>query len=164
MDSSASHLDRLDRRALVRGLGTGALALAAAPLLHRERALAGILWCRTDPVLAINGRTYHVYVSGPQDLLTAATGPTRLRVTVGGNVSVSLSTADAGFGRGWSFGLSVSSGLQTRPGPYYDLRVSVYVPADGDYPIRVETLDAESDSWSSVDGRTNSMVYATGVA
>jgi hypothetical protein len=160
----ATPVNRLDRRALVRRLGGGAFALASAPLLRGEQALAGVMWCKVDPVLRINGKTYHVYVSGPQELLTASTGPIRLRVTVGGNVSVGLSQPDAGFGDGWSFSVSVSSGMQTLPGPYYDLRVSVYVPAAGDYPIVVETQDMQTGAWSAVDGRTNTRVYATGVA
>jgi hypothetical protein len=161
MDTSSV---RLDRRALARRIGVGAFALAAAPLLWCQEASAGITWCRADPVLTINGRTYHIYVSGPQELLTASTGPIRLKVTVGGNVHVRLSDPDNGFGDGWSFALSVNSGLKTRPGPYYELKASVYVPTAGDYPIRVETQDTQTGAWSSVDGRTNTKAYATGLA
>jgi len=160
MDAARS----LTRRHALRCLGAASLALAAMPVLRGGEASAGITWCRADPVLTINGRTYHIYVSGPQDLLTASTGPIRLKVTVGGNVSVRLSDPDDGFGDGWSFSLSVSSGLHTLPGPYYELRASVYVPATGDYPIRVETQDTQTGAWSSVDGRTNTRVYATGLA
>lgn len=161
MDASVA---RLDRRTLARRLGAGALALAAAPLLRGEDASAGITWCRADPVLSVNGKTYHIYVAGPQELLTASTGPIRLKVTVGGNVSVRLSDPDRGFGDGWSFSLSVTSGLSTLPGPYYELKASVYVPAAGDYPIRVETPNMQTGAWSSVDGRTNTKVFATGLA
>lgn len=161
MDTLAT---RLDRRALARMCGAGALALAAAPLLRGGEAAAGITWCRADPVLTINGRTYHIYVSGPQEILAASTGPIRLKVTVGGNVRVRLSDPDEGFGDGWSFSLSVTSGLKTLPGPYYELKASVYVPASGDYPIRVETQDMQSGAWSTVNGRTNETVYATGLA
>jgi hypothetical protein len=154
----------LSRRQFARLLAGGALALAGGGLLAAEPASAGIGWCRTDPVLKINGKTYHIYVSGPSDLLTASTGPIRLKVTVGGSVRVSLSEPDAGFGDGWSFSLSVSSGLTTLPGPYYELKASVYVPATGNYPIRVETQDMETGAWSAVDGRTNATVYATGIA
>ena len=157
-------LVRLDRRTLARRLGAGALALAAAPLLRGDGALASITWCRADPVLGVNGKTYHVYVSGPQELLTTSTGPIRLKVSVGGNVSVRLSDPDAGFGKGWSFAVSVTSGLATLPGPYYELKARVYVPAAGDYPIRVETLNTETGAWSTVEGWTNATVYATGLA
>ena len=154
----------LSRRRFARLLAGGSLALVAGGVLAAEPASAGIGWCRADPVLKINGKTYHIYVSGPSDLLTASTGPIRLKVTVGGNVRASLSKPDAGFGDGWSFSLSVSSGLTTLPGPYYELKASVYVPAKGDYPILVETRDMESGAWSTVNGRTNSTVYATGLA
>jgi hypothetical protein len=155
---------RLDRRTMIRLLGAGALAFASMPLLSGEEAAAGITWCRADPVLTVNGKTYHIYACGPQELLTASTGPIRLKVTVGGNVRVRLSDPDQGFGDGWSFSLSVTSGLKTLPGPYYELKASVYVPAAGDYPIRVETQDMQTGAWSFADGRTNSTVYATGLA
>ena len=151
------------RRQFARLVAGGALALAGGALLA-ERASAGIGWCRADPVLTINGKTYHIYVSGPSDLLTASTGPIRLKVTVGGNARVSLSDPDAGFGDGWSFSVSVSSTLQTLPGPYYELKASVYVPATGDYPIIVETQNMQTGAWSSAEGRTNTKVYANGLA
>ncbi len=46
---------RMDRRTLFRLVGGGAAALAVPMILPADDASAGITWCRTDPVVTLNG-------------------------------------------------------------------------------------------------------------
>lgn len=101
-------------------------------------ASAARVWCRTDPIVVIDGTLADVFVSGPLLAPMKVTGPTKMIVTVPEGVKTNMILQDLGFLRGYDFKFIQSSELQkTATGT--EIRVEVYVPArDSSMPIKVE--------------------------
>ena len=116
-----------------------ALLLAALliPMLADDAA-AGRAWCRTDPLVSIDGELADIFVVGPITALLDVTGPNEIVVTVPEGVRTRLILNDLGFGRGNKVTFKESDRLQViRSG--VEVQVDVRVPArDDDMPIRVE--------------------------
>jgi len=144
MDRSARSLTR---RRFTRLLGLSVLALPAA---LKPRGADAIGWCRRDPVLTVDGKTGHFFVSAPEEILSSVTGPNRYRVYYpSAATSVAITSTENGFGRGESTSVSNRSWLaKTARG--CEIEIRVYVPASGSLPILVE--------WAPGDG---SVVTAT---
>lgn len=115
------------------------LVLTAGP------ANAGIVWCRTDPGLLIGGREAHINIYSSPDMLTAATGPTQLVVTVpnGQEGQTKLLYLDNGFGQGYTLTVKKSSDLRGGSSGI-DIIVEAYVPSlDGTLPVKVEVVPVD---------------------
>lgn len=111
------------------------LALLAGPWV--QGASASKAWCRTDPVVVIDGHITDVFVAGPLEALLVATGPTEIVVTVPAGIDAWLLLADVGFGRGVNVSFAESDDLTaSRSGVEID--VAVFVPASKNIPVRVE--------------------------
>lgn len=104
-----------------------------------QGAAAGRVWCRTDPVLLIDGRLVDISVSGPLLAPLMVTGPTKLEVLVPRGVDADVLISDLGFGRGYDITVKEVKHLkQTRW--HTEIEVRVYVPANDDsMAILVET-------------------------
>lgn len=101
-------------------------------------ASAARAWCRTDPIVVIDGTLADVFVSGPLLAPLKVTGPTRLIITVPEGVKTSMILTDLGFLRGYDYQLKQSSELR-KTGRDIDVRIEVYVPArDSSMPVKVE--------------------------
>lgn len=99
---------------------------------------AGRSWCRTDPVIAVDGTLADVFVSGPVEAPLLVTGPTEIVVTVPVGVDAQLILAELGFGKGQVVTFRESPKLK-RTATGIQLEIGVYVPAvDSDMPVRVE--------------------------
>jgi hypothetical protein len=107
--------------------------VAMAPAASAARA-----WCRTDPIVVIDGTLADVFVSGPLLASLTVTGPTKMIITVPEGVKTQMILSDLGFLHGYDYEFRQSSDLQkTRRG--VEVRVEVYVPArDDSMPVRVE--------------------------
>lgn len=101
-------------------------------------ANAGIGWCRTDPVVVIDGQIADIFVSARFDDLSKVTGPTEFVVGTPVGIDGQLAIATAGFGYGEKVTFEEFPSLQvTAEG--IELRIKVRVPARSDaMPIRVE--------------------------
>jgi len=132
-----------------------ALLLVAAPEANAART-----WCRTDPVISINGQIVDVLVLAPNEDLPKITGATRVEVTVPSGVSAKLIATDRGFGFGETVTFSSSDTLRaTAQG--IDVDVRVYVPAStSTVPIQVQFIPRSKGlvSPASVTGTSNSWV------
>jgi hypothetical protein len=125
----------LSRRALARLLTP--LALALMLVLQVNTASAGIGWCRTDPLITVNGRTGHVYLDSTDAMMTSATGPILLEIRVPVGSTTAAVPLDSGFGYGYSITFKEDAELATR-GPFSEVRVSAFVPAkDSSLPVKV---------------------------
>jgi hypothetical protein len=135
MDSTTDR--SLTRRAVLRSLGAG--AIAAAPTIGLvEKAAAGRLWCRADPLLRIAGQTAHVYITSSATMLTSATDKIRLTVTLPPGIEGKLVDVLADFGEGYDVRFVSSSTLKTVVGKV-PVQLAVYCPArDGTLPVTVE--------------------------
>jgi len=100
--------------------------------------LAGVGWCRSDPVVMINGTAADVFVSVPVDDLLTISGPTEFVITVPNGTDAFLVAAGVGFGYGEVVEFRESGSLKATP-TGIELRVAVYVPAtDKSTPVLVE--------------------------
>ena len=114
-------------------------ALAFAILaLAVPSAGAGVRWCRTDPVVAIDGQLADIFVSAQFDDLPKVNGPTEIVISTPVGVGAKLAVATPGFGYGEEVSFAESESLKvTSEG--IELRIKVRVPARDDaMPIRVE--------------------------
>jgi hypothetical protein len=131
------------RKAITRIAPAVAAALASAVAFGRTRETdASIVWCRTDPIVTVNGRSFHVYVLSTEEMYWQATGPTEIIVKYpqGTSASGQLVPGDNGFGRGYNLNLQPTSGLQAS-GNSFQIRVAVRVGAnDSSLPVRMEAV------------------------
>jgi hypothetical protein len=129
--------ERLSRRMVTRMLAGGALTVVSSGLLIPHSAQAGISWCRTDPLITVNGATGHVYVESIWEMFEYCTGPVKINVDVPKGADASAEPLDNGFGRGYNITFSNGNGLKSR-GPFTDVRISARVPCQRqDIPVRV---------------------------
>lgn len=135
-----------------------------AMLVLTMPAAAGVSWCRTDPVIEVNGRKAHIYISKDANYKAAITGPTVLVVHVPKGSSYRLIEADNGFGFGYAVTFVEDSKLVARTG-YVDVRVQAYVPADDSaHAVRVELHPDDPAKLKFNKVGTANMWFATGTA
>ena len=135
-------------------LGLVLLALA----LTTHGALAGISWCRTDPIVRINGERVNIFVNSDEAILKQATGPTQVVVTVPLGVSTELIATDPGFGFGEVVSFTTSPYLRVTDSGRVNVVVSAYVPAVGpSLPVQVEVVPA-SGTATTLQGATNQWI------
>jgi hypothetical protein len=146
---------RATRRAVGSALALGAVALA----LTARPALAGRAWCRTDPVVSIDGTLVDIFVAGPLRAPLVAKGPNQVVVSVPIGVEAFLAIADPGFGKGTDVIFKESSKLRRTQGGI-EVKVRVFVPTtERKMPVRVEfaprivgildpdTVDGTANRW-----------------
>ena len=108
------------------------LSVAAAP------TSAGLGWCRSDPVLLIDGHIVDIWVTGPLLAPLKVTGPNQIVVTTPEGVDSYLILKTIGFGRGEKVTLKTSPELE-RTAQGVEVEVAVYVPArDSSMPVGIE--------------------------
>jgi hypothetical protein len=142
---------------------TAAVVIASLGFLARvPTAEAGKGWCRSDPVVIIDGQIADVFVGSTLDALITTTGPIRIVVTVPPGTSTTYVISDLGFGHGYDFSFAESPDLvATDDG--VPVNVDVYVPATKDsLPVSVffaprllgilrpASADGYANSWVSV--------------
>ena len=119
-----------------------ALLLAAlALLLAVPGASAGRSWCKSDPVVMIDGHVADIWLSSYVEMDAAATGPAQVVVTVPTGVAAELLAVDNGFGgHGYDIGFAESSKLKATA-TSLQVQVQAYVPAtDGSLPVKVQFI------------------------
>jgi hypothetical protein len=126
------------RRKFLRLLGGAALAPVAAGAAA-DGAEAARTWCRTDPVVKIDGKVADVWLSSYQELHETATGPSQIVVSVPPGVSTELLATDLGFGRhGYVVSFQEDPSLRWN-GRQPSVAISVYTPSgDSSLPLRVD--------------------------
>ena len=119
----------------------GGVALALALLLVGTTVAGTVAskgWCRTDPVVLIDGAIADVFVSAPLTAPLKVTGPTEVVITVPEGVETAVVLTDLGFGRGETVTFKESARLR-RTADGVQLKLAVRVPArDDEMPVRVE--------------------------
>jgi hypothetical protein len=114
------------------------LAVLFLTLAVQNTANASVMWCRSDPVVVIDGYITDVFVSVPVDSLTQISGETRIVIVTPPDVSVRLATPGVGFGFGEDVIFRESSSLEVGDSGM-EIRVKVLVPAESsDVPVRLE--------------------------
>lgn len=102
-------------------------------------ASAGRAWCRTDPILIIDGRIADIFVLGPLTAPLKVTGPTKINIYVPQDAGLVLAIPDLGFLHGTDMQIIRTPTLQKTPDGKVPLKIEVYVPArDTNMPVAVE--------------------------
>lgn len=128
-------------------------------------ATAGTSWCRSDPVLLIDGDLVSIFVAGPLTAPLEVTGPTKVIIAVPEGVQADLLLTDLGFGRGWDVSIEESPRLSKSRFSGTEVMVSVYVPAKtDDMTVRVEFAPRVLGILfpESSEGTSNSWVHLKG--
>lgn len=152
--SSGSSRTRKRRRIAVSTVVLAVFALA----MTIQSAAAGMGWCRTDPLLLVDGQAVDVVVSGPLDAPLEVTGPTKIEVQVPKGVDAELIISDLGFGYGYDITIVETKKLKQKAF-YNEVVVRTYVPAnDSSMPVLLEVTPHLLDLLSpySVEGTSNS--------
>jgi hypothetical protein len=116
-----------------------ALALMALVLVFPAQGVAASTsWCRSDPVVLIDGQLADIFYSVPLDDVLLVNGPTRIIVTVPPDVSIAVASPSPGFGYGESFTFQTSPSLDTTL-QGIEMRIKVLVPGTDDtMPVLVD--------------------------
>lgn len=136
--NSGSHklLSRLSRRSMVRLLGLSAIALPLGAT--RREAAASHAWCRTDPVIMVDGELADIFISAPIEAPLLVTGPTEVVVSIPVGVEASVIATGVGFGKGEVVSFVEAKNLK-KTARGIELKIAVYVPAtDDEMPVLVE--------------------------
>ena len=129
---------RLRGRTLCRSVRWALAVVAVLTALSASNAAAGVGWCRTDPVIMVDGVAADVFVSAPADAPLKVTGPTQIVVTTPRDAHAVLILSTPGFGRGEVVRFEQSPSLKLGADGI-DLRIEVFVPATDDaLPVLVE--------------------------
>jgi hypothetical protein len=94
-------------------------------------------WCRSDPLILIEGVIADIFCTAPLTAPLLVTGPTEIVVSVPVGVQPALVLAGAGFGRGEIVRFEERNRLQ-QSAEGLEVEVEVYVPAGLELPIGVE--------------------------
>jgi hypothetical protein len=149
----------IDRRRVIAGGLAGGLALAASGLVVPPASAGFRGWCRTDPLIALDGELANIFVSAPLKMLTKNSGPVDYVVTVPVGVTTQLVLTGVGFGRGERCRFETSRKLKkTEEG--IELHVAVTVPARADLPLALEFAPRVLGLLrpESADGKANTTV------
>jgi hypothetical protein len=124
-------------------LGLLALLVFSAP------ALAGVSWCRSDPIVELNGHRVQIWAAIPKNVESRVTGPIQVDITVPSSVSRKVVMTDSGFnGYGENVTFSTTGGSVMPDGSFW-MTVVIRVPMDGFYqtvPVLVEIVQPDGTS------------------
>jgi hypothetical protein len=108
------------------------LMVSAAPVS------AGFGWCRSDPVVLIDGHIVDIWVTAPLLAPLMVTGPNTIVITTPPEVDSQLVLKTLGFGKGEVVRFETSPRLKVSE-QGMEVEVAVYVPAtDSSMPVGVE--------------------------
>lgn len=149
------------RRAMLRMIGGAGLAVVPALTLAGS-ASAGRTWCRTDPVLKIDGQVVDLFITSYPEMDEAASGPTQIDVLLPLGSEGSVQAVDRGFGgHGYTIAFGNSNAL-AKSGGHTQVQISVYQPAaDKNLPVRLEFTPRSTGALTSAanaTGRANKWV------
>jgi len=115
-----------------------ALALSVLSAPATAPASAGFGWCRSDPIVLIDGHIADIFVTGPLTAPLKVTGPNQIVITTPPGVQRHLVLATLGFGRGEVVRFQTSEELKRTP-QGVEIEVAVYVPSrDSSMDVGVE--------------------------
>lgn len=109
------------------------LAVSARP--SSTEAARG--WCLADPVIMVDGQLADVFVSSQLAMLTSATGPIKMVITIPTGSKGSVILTDAGFLRGYEISFKQSSALK-KTKTHTPVQIAVYAPSSKALPVTVQ--------------------------
>ena len=137
-------------------LAASAYAALAGFVIPTQRALimlavamAGVGWCRVDPIVSLNGRQVQIWVAVPQEYVSKVSGPIEVEINVPSSVSRQLLYTDSGFnGYGERVTFTTNNGSLMPDGSFW-MTFVVRVPMNGFWqsvPVQVEVVNPDGTS------------------
>jgi hypothetical protein len=123
------------------------LVLMLALLLAVQPAAAGRLWCSTDPLVSVDGRTVSIIVAIPVDDVTRVTGPTSIVVTTPAGLPRIVLVDDVGYGYGTV--ISFADGHTKVRDHQFPVTISVTVPVSSSSVLSTEDVPLQVTAWTS---------------
>jgi len=118
------------------------LVVIAFALAGNSSASGSVRWCRSDPVVVIDGYVVDIQVSVPIGQLLKVTGATEIVITTPPDIEVALATPGVGFGYGEHVTFRESPS-KTVTGEGMEIRVKVLVPtSDDSVPVLLQVSPA----------------------
>ena len=106
------------------------VALLTALLVAPQSARAGVTWCRSDPVVRLNGTLVDVQIAIPVEYQLRVIGPTRFEIQTPKGISRSLYLSDPGFNLQGIEVVFVTNQALKVDGQRFQTKVKVTVPID----------------------------------
>jgi len=108
-------------------------------------ANAGLVWCKSDPIVRFNGQTVQVLVSIPDSYVSKVNGPIRVEFKTPQQVERELVFVDSGFnGYGEDVSFSdIGDGFGTPTGYRIKIKVTVPIQTSNLVPTLVEVIGAD---------------------
>ena len=139
------------------------LALLALLLLALP-AGAGVSWCRSDPIISLNGKVSNTWVLTPNEIfLERANAPTRVVYTIPEDVEAELLFTDEGFGLGYEVRFVSSRTMSVNPDGSIPVKVAIFVPSNKSFPVMVQWEPVGHGVTASANGVTNNWISITTV-
>ncbi|MDQ3044189.1 MAG: hypothetical protein M3R06_03420 [Chloroflexota bacterium] len=151
-------MPQLSRRRLLQGFGATAIGLL--PATRALDALAGIGWCRADPVFSLDGKVGHVFFAAALEDWEHNTSSIDVLILHPPECATNVIAIDSGFGQGMSVNFAESAELRKLPAGY-EIEVQTYVPANRGRSVRVLVEFGPGDGsviTASVVGRANTWI------
>ena len=102
----------------------------AALLALPQQVHAGITWCKSDPVVRLNGTLVDVQIAIPLEYQLLVNGPTRFEIQTPGSVTRALYLSDPGLNlQGIQVDFVTNQALKVN-GKQFQTRIKVTVPID----------------------------------
>jgi hypothetical protein len=105
-------------------------------------AYAGVSWCRTDPVVRLDGKQVQILVGIPEQYQTLVNGPTEIELRTPKGLPRELLYLDEGFngmGEDFSFG-NLSNDYMDHDSFWIKLEVRVPIQTSDTVPVQVEVI------------------------
>ena len=134
------------RRTVPRKLTAALLLGLLAVILTTVPTLAGVTWCRADPIVELNGRQVQLWVDVPQEYASKVTGPIQVEISTPSAVSRQVILTDSGFnGYGEQVTFTTSGGSLLPGGSFY-MTFVIRVPMQGTWkqiPVQIEVVNPD---------------------
>lgn len=130
------------RISLTKRLSAAIILGLLAALVLTFPTLAGVTWCRADPIVKLNGEEVQIWVAVPQEYASRVTGPIDVTITVPGTVSAKVLFLDAGF-NGYGETVTFVRSGSTLPGGIIPMTVVARIPMNGTLeavPVQMEII------------------------
>jgi hypothetical protein len=130
----------------VRKLSASLCLVLLALVIFAAAASAGVTWCRSDPIVELNGKRVQIWVAVPEQYASQVSGPIQIEINAPAVVNRQLLLTDAGFnGQGESVSFTTNNGTLLPDGSFY-MTFIIQVPMNGVYttvPVHIEVVNPD---------------------
>lgn len=149
---------------ILRRFATAATLGLLAVIILAFPATAGVNWCRSDPIVRLNGTDVQILVAVPEEFVKFVNGPIHVKIKAPKDVEREIIMTDAGFnGHGEKVSMNGRRGAINADGSF-DIEVRVHVPFSDEVGafVKVPGEGAPVHITYGDDGMTKTVVRVQG--